>query len=64
MHVIKFYEGGKDFLVSYEYDNIVVPHIGTDILICDPQKWYYVTDVSIIYERNQQTIMVSVEEIK
>lgn len=63
MNTIKFYEGGKSFLISYEYENIIVPHIGTDIVICEPEAWYYVTDVSIIYKGDQQTAIVSVKKI-
>mgnify|MGYP006886772889 FL=1 len=61
MHTIRFFDDGGIFLEEFAYNNAIVPHLGSDVVVNDMR--YFVTDVLITYEGDQQCVDVTVERI-
>ena len=60
MHTIRFFDGGG-VSEEFAYHNAIVPHLGADIVVDDLR--YFVTDVLITYEGDQQYVDVTVERV-
>ena len=61
MHTIRFFDDGGIFIEELVYHNVIVPHLGSDVVVDD--KRYFVTDVLITYEGDQQYVDVTVEHV-
>lgn len=61
MDIIRFFDG-EELIGCFSYDNIIVPHLGSDIVVND--KRYFVIDVLITYEEGMgQHVDVVTERI-
>lgn len=61
MHTIRFFNDEGVFIEEFAYHNAIVPHLGADVVVDDLH--YFVTDVLITYEGEQQYIDVTVERV-
>ena len=61
MHTIRFFDDGGVFIEEFAYHNAIVPHLGADVVVDDMR--YFVTDVLITYEGDQQYFDVTVERV-
>ena len=61
MHTIRFFDDGGVFIEELANHNAIVTHLGADVVVDDLR--YFVTDVLITYEGDQQYVDVTVERV-
>ena len=61
MHTIRFFFFFFFFIDDFAYHTAIVPHLGADVVVDDLR--YFVTDVLITYEGDQQYVDVTVERV-
>lgn len=61
MHTVRFFDDNGSFIEELTYHNLIVPHLGADVVVNDAR--YFVTDILITYEGDQQYVDVTVEKV-
>ena len=58
---IRFFENDNKLPFLAEFDAMIIPHLGSDVVISD--RRYFVTDVLIQYLENETVVDVIVERV-
>ena len=58
---IRFFENDNKLPFLAEFDSMIIPHLGSDVVISD--RRYFVTDVLIQYMEDKTVVDVIVEKV-